>query len=29
VPLITVGDDVVKGYNEPALRELLRPWARG
>jgi glutaredoxin len=29
VPLITVGDDVIKGYNEPALRELLRPWARG
>ena len=29
VPLITVGDDVVKGYNEAALRELLRPWARG
>jgi glutaredoxin len=29
VPLITVGDDVVKGYNEPVLRELLRPWARG
>ena len=29
VPLITVGDDVVKGYNEPALRQLLRPWARG
>lgn len=29
VPLITVGDDVVKGYNEPVLRDLLRPWARG
>lgn len=29
VPLITVGNDVIKGYNEPALRQLLRPWARG
>lgn len=26
VPLIVVGDDIVKGYNEAQLRNLLRPW---
>lgn len=29
VPLIVVGGDVVKGYNEGALRQLLGPWLRG
>lgn len=29
VPLVVVGDDVVKGYNEPALRQLLGPWIKG
>lgn len=28
VPLIVVGDDVIKGYNEAALRQLLAPWIR-
>jgi glutaredoxin len=26
VPLIVVGDDVIHGYNEPALRDSLQPW---
>ncbi len=26
VPLIVVGDEVIKGYNEGALRQLLAPW---
>jgi glutaredoxin len=29
VPLIKVGDDVINGYNEGALRQLLGPWIRG
>jgi len=29
VPLIVVGDEVVRGYNEDTLRQLLRPWLRG
>ena len=29
VPLIVVGDDVIKGYNEAALRQLLKPWLKG
>ncbi|UCV15677.1 glutaredoxin family protein [Quatrionicoccus australiensis] len=29
VPLIVVGDEVVNGYNEDHLRQLLRPWIRG
>lgn len=29
VPLIVVGDDVVKGWNEGALGQLLQPWIRG
>jgi len=29
VPLIVVGDEVVRGYNEGTLRELLRPWVKG
>ena len=28
VPLIVVGDEVIKGWNEQALRQLLRPWMR-
>ena len=28
VPLIVVGDEVIKGWNEPALRALLSPWLR-
>jgi glutaredoxin len=28
VPLIVVGDEVVKGWNEQALRQLLGPWLR-
>lgn len=29
VPLIVVGDEVVKGYNEAGLRQLLAPWLKG
>jgi glutaredoxin len=29
VPLIVVGDEVIKGWNEQALRQLLGPWMRG
>ena len=29
VPLIVIGDELVRGYNEPALRQLLRPWLKG
>lgn len=29
VPLIVVGDEVIKGYNEAALRQLLKPWLKG
>lgn len=29
VPLIVVGDEVVRGYNEMALRQLLAPWFKG
>lgn len=26
VPLVVIGDDVIKGYNEGAMRQLLKPW---
>ena len=29
VPLIVVGEEVIGGYNEAALRQLLRPWLKG
>lgn len=29
VPLIVVGDDVIKGWNEGELRQLLQPWIKG
>lgn len=29
VPLVVVGDEVVRGYNEATLRQLLKPWLRG
>lgn len=29
VPLIVVGDEVVNGWNERALRQLLQPWIKG
>lgn len=29
VPLILVGDEVIKGYSEQALRQLLGPWIGG
>ena len=29
VPLIVVGDEVINGYNEGALRQLLGPWFKG
>lgn len=29
VPLIVVDDAVIKGYDEPALRQSLAPWIRG
>lgn len=29
VPLIVVGDEVIKGYNEASLRQLLQPWFKG
>ena len=28
VPLIVVGDEVINGWNEQALRQLLGPWIR-
>ena len=28
VPLIVIGDDIVNGYNEANLRQLLRPWLK-
>lgn len=28
VPLIVIGDDIVNGYNEAHLRQLLRPWLK-
>ncbi|MGE5471115.1 MAG: glutaredoxin family protein [Bacteroidota bacterium] len=29
VPLVVIGDDVIKGYNEATMRDLLRPWLKG
>lgn len=29
VPLIKVGDEVISGYNEAALRQMLGPWIKG
>ena len=29
VPLIVVGDEVINGWNEGALRQLLAPWVKG
>jgi len=29
VPLIVVGDEVIRGYNEGALRASLKPWMKG
>ncbi len=29
VPLIVVGDEVINGYNEGALHQLLGPWFKG
>jgi len=29
VPLIVIGNDLVHGYNEAELRNLLKPWLRG
>ena len=29
VPLIVVGEEVIGGYNEAALRQLLGPWLKG
>ncbi len=29
VPLIVVGDEVIHGYNEGALRASLKPWLKG
>jgi len=29
VPLIVVGDELIKGYNEQTLRQLLGPWLQG
>lgn len=28
VPLIVVGDQVIRGYNEDALRATLKPWLK-
>ncbi len=28
VPLVVIGDEVVKGWNEQTLRQLLGPWMR-
>jgi glutaredoxin len=29
VPLVVVGDQVIKGWNEQSLRQLLGPWLKG
>ncbi|AXS80951.1 glutaredoxin family protein [Dechloromonas sp. HYN0024] len=29
VPLVVVGDQVIKGWNEGELRQLLGPWVKG
>ncbi len=29
VPLIVIGDDIIRGYNEQALRHQLQPWLKG
>ncbi|WP_150429863.1 glutaredoxin domain-containing protein [Dechloromonas sp. CZR5] len=29
VPLIVIGDDVINGWNEERLHQLLRPWVKG
>ena len=29
VPLVVVGDQVIKGWNEQGLRQLLGPWIKG
>lgn len=29
VPLVVIGDEVIHGYNEASMRELLRPWLKG
>lgn len=29
VPLIVVGETLINGYNEAALRQLLKPWLKG
>lgn len=29
VPLIVVGEELINGYNEAALRQLLKPWLKG
>ncbi|MDE2439788.1 MAG: glutaredoxin family protein [Betaproteobacteria bacterium] len=29
VPLIVVGDEVIRGWSEGALRLLLAPWVKG
>lgn len=29
VPLIVVGDERIMGYNEAALRQVLKPWIKG
>lgn len=29
VPLIVVGDQIINGYDERALRQILKPWLKG
>lgn len=29
VPLLVIGDDVIRGYSEPTMRSNLRPWLKG
>jgi len=29
VPLVVVGDEVIRGYNEAELRNALKPWLKG
>lgn len=29
VPLVVVGDQVIRGWDEPGLRQLLGPWIKG
>lgn len=29
VPIVVIGGEVIHGYNEPGMRQMLRPWIKG